>query len=190
MISIKTSTGNDRKGAPAKPLAIALLAIAACAHAHAQPAASFVAAERIGNLRIGSPESEVKGGVACPLKAGEAWRSATLKREGERGLFGPSTYHEEWENVPCGLKVGMAGKAGRALAAESIAVFAPSTLATSRGIRIGSTEAEVEKAYAAEWNRAVDERGKAFLAGTTERGLIFYFENGRVVRMLLRAPAN
>jgi hypothetical protein len=173
-----------------KTLFAIIIAVACVGSAHSQERSDFVARERIGSLRIGSTEAEVKKGVDCPLKTGEAWKSAKLRPEGDRRLFGPATYHEEWENVPCGIKVGMAGRAGREFTVKSIAVFAPSTLGTARGIRIGSTEEEVMKIYAAEWNKAVDERGKAFLAGSVDRGLIFYFENGRVIRILLRAKVD
>jgi hypothetical protein len=170
--------------------AIAIVMTASAGSSRAQGNPDFVAKERIGDLRIGSSEAEVKAGAGCPVKIGEAWRSATLRPAGDRRLFGPSTYHEDWENVPCGIKVSMAGRAGREFAVESIAVFAPSTLGTARGIRIGSTEQEVMQAYKAEWNRQVDEAGKAFVAGSVDRGLIFYFDNGRVIRILLRAKAD
>lgn len=171
-----------------KLLIVAILTAGATGFVQAQSKTDFIAKEGIGNLRIGSPESDVKKNVECPLKTGEMWRSATLLPEGKRGLFGPSTYHQELENIPCGIKVGLAAKPGSAFTVESIAVFAPNTMATSRGIRVGSTEQEVEKAYAAEWNRDVDERGKAFVAGAIDKGIIFYFENGRVFRILLRSP--
>src|SRR5580765_5366354 len=102
--------------------AIVLASVCACS-AHSQERSDFVAKERIGSLRIGSTESEVRKGVDCSLKTGEAWKSATLRPAGNR-LYGPATHHEEWENVPCGIKVGLAGRAGREFSVESIAVFA------------------------------------------------------------------
>ena len=167
-------------------VAIFLATVCACS-SHAQDGLDLVAKERIGDLRIGGSEADVKKNVDCPLKSGEAWKSATLRPAGDRRLFGPARYHEDWENVSCGIKVGMMGKAGSSMSIESIAVFAPSTLSTAKGIRIGSTEQDVMKAYAADWNKQVNEAGKAFVAGSVDRGLIFYFENGRVIRILLRA---
>jgi hypothetical protein len=84
----------------------------------------------------------------------------------------------------------MVGKKGGPLSIESIGIFAPSTLGTHRGIRIGSTEQEVKNAYASEWNQQASEPQRTFVAGSVERGLIVYFANGRAIKILLQAKAD
>ena len=52
--------------------------------------------ERIGNLRIGASEAEVKKGIKCPLKRGpeELWEA-------------DAAYHQEWQYADCGIRLGM-----------------------------------------------------------------------------------
>jgi hypothetical protein len=173
-----------------KTLSTILVAIVCNVPALAANNADLVANERIGDLHIGGSEKELRKSVVCPLEGGAGWTSATLLPAGDPRLFGPVKHHRELDNVACGIKVGMVGSDDSRMSIDEIAVFAPSNLGTKKGIRIGSTEQDVMKAYASDWNRQADETGKAFVAGTVERGLIFYFENGRVIKILLRSGSH
>jgi hypothetical protein len=136
--------------------------------------------EKIGRLRLGLTEKELRKHIACkPRKGREVFEGAT----GE--------YVQDWKYPECGivLKMGSERKGGPKVV-ESIRVTAPSTLATSRGIRIGSTEREVVHAY----GRFRDpqepaNKGSRFVAGSVYDGLIFDLRAGRVVRMFLGAAA-
>ena len=135
--------------------------------------------ERIGNLRIGISEAEVKKGIHCTLKRGpeELW-----------GADG--AYHQEWEYTGCGIRLGMVSEEkGGPKSVKSITVVGPSTLSTKRGIRIGSTEQEVMKAYKPFWNREDSKHFGNFVAGSIYGGLIFYFQNGQVSKIFLGAAA-
>ncbi len=78
-------------------------------------------------------------------------------------------------------------KRGRKLI-ESISVSAPSTLRTKRGIMIGSTAAQVMKAYKRQLNKESSDAG-SFAAGSIYGGLIFKFERSKVALILLGAAA-
>ncbi|MHC1711890.1 MAG: hypothetical protein AB9872_07060 [Solidesulfovibrio sp.] len=139
-----------------------------------------VAAERIGALRLGLPADAAKALVPCPPEAGkEIYEGAT----GE--------YVQDVKMPACGLKFKMGGpRKGAAKKIASITASAPSELATVRGIRIGSTEAEVLAAYGAYRDKeGATKPGKVFVAGSIFDGLIFEFKNGRVTQIFLGAAA-
>lgn len=72
---------------------------------------------------------------------------------------------------------------------ESITLTSPCTLATKQGIRIGSTEQEVRKAYRKDWNREDSASSENFVAGSIYGGIIFQFQDGKVTRIFLGAAA-
>lgn len=135
--------------------------------------------ERIGGLRLDQPEKELAAVIACkPKKSGELLEEAT-------GL-----YVQTWKYSDCGIVLKMgAERKGRAKVVENVTVTAPADLATSRGIRIGSTEAEVAGAYGAFEDQESSEKGKTFVAGSVYDGMIFHFKNGKVTKIFLGASA-
>jgi hypothetical protein len=135
-------------------------------------------AERIGDFRIGLSETEFKNITQCPLKRGSEL------------LWGADgAYHQEWEYVGCGITLGMVSvEEGATKLIESIAVTAPSSLTTKRGIGIGSAEQEVMSAYKPYWNREESGPG-SFVAGSIYGGLMFDLEGGLVTRIFLGAAA-
>ena len=149
-----------------------------CGMSFAAKGADLVADERIGNLRIGLTEADLKKAIEC-----------TLKR-GPENLWGADgMYHQAWQCPACGLDFGMVSeKRGGLKVVESITLMAPCALATKRGIRIGSTEQDVRKAYKKEWNRE-DSSKDSFVAGSVYGGIIFQFNNGKVDRIFLGAAA-
>ena len=89
-----------------------------------------------------------------------------------------------------GISLGMVAKnKGGPLSIWSITITSPSKLQTQRGIRIGSTEAEVVKAYG-RFRSAEDSRpGEFFVAGSIFGGVMFDFQQGRVKRIFIGAAA-
>jgi hypothetical protein len=141
---------------------------------------SLLKQERIGNLRIGLPEEAVYRIVTskCAMKAG-------LEK-----LWGADgAYHQEWDYPNCGITLSMvSNQKGGSKSIESITLVGPSRLSTKRGVRIGSTEKVVKKAYKAEWNRETN-NSESFVAGSIYGGLIFQFQNGKVSKIFLGAAA-
>jgi hypothetical protein len=80
-------------------------------------------------------------------------------------------------------------KRGGKKAIESITLTAPCTLATKRGIRIGSPEKEARKAYKKDWNREDNALSGSFVAGSIYGGIVFQLQNGKVSRIFLGASA-
>ncbi|MBS1187396.1 MAG: hypothetical protein H6R04_1414 [Burkholderiaceae bacterium] len=135
--------------------------------------------ERIGTLHIDMPAAKVRQAVDCAFKRGpEKWWGAD------------GAYHQEWVSKPCGLTLGMvAAKKGGRQTVESIALAAPAKLATQQGIRIGSSEPEVERAYGRYRDADNSVKGQNFVAGSVFGGLMFSFKQGRVSQIFLGAAA-
>lgn len=150
-----------------------------CGFSFAADEFALLREEQMGNLRIDTPETEVKKNVHCALKRGP-------------NKFGPGDglYHQNWEYRSCGITLDMVSEEkGTLKSIGSITIVSPSTLTTKKGIRIGSTEQEVIKAYKSYWNREDSEIWKKFVAGSIYGGLIFSFRNGKVSSMFLGAAA-
>lgn len=150
-----------------------------CGACFAAKAPDLLDSERIGSMRIGLSESDVKKSAGCALQ------------RGPEQLWGADgAYHQTWRCDACGLRLGMVSEnRGAAKRIESITLVAPGTLATSRGIRIGSTEQAVKKAYRAEWNREESKQSGSFVAGSIYGGLLFEFQDGKVIQIFLGAAA-
>jgi hypothetical protein len=135
--------------------------------------------EPIGKLRLGLSESEVRKAIPCGGK------------RGPEQLWGADgAYHQKWVYADCGITLSMVSeKKGAPKAIESITVVSPSDLSTQGGIRIGSTEQEVMKAYASHWNKEDSSPSKTFVAGSVYGGLMFDFDAGKVSRIFLGAAA-
>jgi len=139
----------------------------------------LLAGERIGSLRIGLHESDLKKAIDCDLKRGP---ETLWGADGE--------YHQTWQCPACGLKLGMVSeKRGGMKSVESITLTAPCTMATKRGIRIGSTEQAVRKAYKKDWNKEDSTQSGSFVAGSIYGGILFQFKDGKVSRIFLGAAA-
>jgi hypothetical protein len=170
-------------------IALALAAaLAPTAFAHAaetdpddldQRGQALMAQERIGGLRLGLPEQAVLQLVSCPFK-----------RSKETLWDALGDYHQDWNAPACGIKLDMASeKKGQPKKVSMIYVTAPSTWATSRGVKIGSSEAEVRKAYKGLISKESSQAGKSVVAGTVYGGLVFDITQGRVSQMFVGAAA-
>jgi hypothetical protein len=135
--------------------------------------------ERLGELRLGLTEKEVKAKIPCKLKKGqEEYWAAT------------GDFVQKWEYPDCGITLDLSseGKGGQKTV-SAILVKSPSLLQTKRGIGIGSTEQEVAAAYGDCQDKEMSESGRSFVAGSVYGGLIFSFEHGRVSSIFLGAGA-
>lgn len=136
--------------------------------------------ERIGGLHLGMTEKAARGGIACqPQKDREILEEAT----GE--------YVQTWRCPEYGIELKMGSiRKGGSKVVRSISIVSPSQLKTSRGIHIGSTEAEVIDAYGQFRDPEYDTQNKdVFIAGSIYDGLIVDFKEGRVCRIFLGAAA-
>lgn len=97
---------------------------------------------------------------------------------------------QEWRFDAQGLRLNMASEAkGGAKKVSSITATRPSKLATARGIQIGSSEAEVRKAYQNVEDKEQSIVGETFVAGSIYGGVIFTFKEGKVVSIFIGAAA-
>lgn len=134
--------------------------------------------EQIGKLHLGLSAQAVK--QIIPGKP-------VLGPEELMGADG--AYHQEWKYAEAGITLGMvAKKKGGLKTIDSITLTSPSKLQTQRGIRIGSSEAEVAKAYGP-FRNAEDSTPESFVAGSIFGGVMFNFEQGKVSRIFIGAAA-
>jgi hypothetical protein len=134
--------------------------------------------ERIGSLRIGLPEGNLKQAINCKVT-----------REPEQFWGADAAYHQTWKYADCGITLDMISeKTGAPKFISSIALTKPSRLRTMRGIRIGSSAKAVMKAYRSDWN-IENSTSDVFVAGSIYGGLIFNFQNGKVSKIFLGAAA-
>jgi len=160
---------------------LAALAFAAGAAAQKSDEEMFklMKSEKIGELKLDMTETQLK--QALP---GQPARGA------ERLWGADGQYHQKWTYAKQGLKFSMVSeKKGAAKTVESIECAARCTLKSARGIGVGSTLADVQKAYAAEFNKEESKLPGSFVAGTIYGGLIFNLKGGKVTVMYLGAAA-
>ena len=134
--------------------------------------------EVVGGLRLGATAASVVKALGPPAQKGKI---------DQRGSDGD--YVQTWKFPARGLELTMrAAKRAGAQTIDAIVVNAPSTLKTSRGIGIGSTLAELQRAYGADRNPE-DSTADSFVAGSTFGGVIFQLEAGRVRSIFVGAAA-
>jgi hypothetical protein len=135
--------------------------------------------EQIGQLHLGIPEKAVK-----QIIPGQPTRGP----EEKWGADGH--YHQEWQYPAGGISLGMVSeKKGGLKSIESITITSPSTLQTQRGIGIGSTEAEVVKAYGSFQDAEDSKPGEILVAGSIFGGVMFHFRQGKVDQIFIGAAA-
>ena len=162
---------------------LALLIIATSFTLAADSGDDLLARENLGGLKIGLSEralapflgkAEVKKGKVVLVGAtGEYLQKWTCE---EKGL---SVYMSSGETKKGAKKV------------SSFTASATCTLATVKGIKIGSKKADVVKAY----GKVEDKENtgvvgpNAFVAGSVYGGIIFTFKNGKVSEIFFGAAA-
>ena len=134
--------------------------------------------ERIGGLGIGTPAAAVVKALGQPSK-----KSKVVHQEAD------GAFVQTWTFTTQGVEVGMsAAKRGGAQTVDSITVKGASPLKTVKGIGVGSTLAQVARAYGAEKN-AEESNAEAFVVGSTYGGVIFKLAGGKVSEIFLGAAA-
>lgn len=162
--------------APAEPQA------AEVADAAPEPEGAFSwEREKIGPLQRGQTTEQVEKLLGKPAEAGdEEFSPAT----GEYSVF--------WRYEDKGVSATFTSEEeGGVKTLSSISLFPPSTLKTSRGIGIGSTRAEAEKAYAnTNAEGEADESDESqVIVGSVYGGLSFTIEDGAVKYVFSGASA-
>jgi hypothetical protein len=140
----------------------------------------FAKSEKVGALRVHMTDAEVKAVLPAPPA-----RSA--ERYVARGGF----YRATWTYAATGLTLAMsAERKGGTQLVEAITCSGRCALKTARGIGIGSSLAEVQQAYAAEFNKAESKLPGSLVAGPKKgAGLAFTLTAGKVTAFVLSADA-
>lgn len=139
----------------------------------------FLTGESLGKLSLGQKSGDVVRLLGKPESTG---KDVMWEAIGE--------WVQEWNYPKQGLQLNMSSaKKGGAKTVYSISASAGCTLSTARGMRIGSTEAEVRKAYGAVEDKESSVRGESFVAGSIYGGVIFNFKKGKVATIFIGAGA-
>jgi hypothetical protein len=137
------------------------------------------AQEQVGKLHLGLTAKDVKRIIPGQPQRGKA------EKWGADGA-----YHQEWQYPKEGVTLSMVSeKQGGPQSLERITLTSPSTLRTQRGIGIGSTEAEVNKAYGRFRNAEDSAQFNYFIAGSIFGGVMFKFDQGKVSWIFIGANA-
>jgi hypothetical protein len=154
---------------------VLLLGFTIASQVSAEDAVKQMEKETLGKLRINMPEKTLIELMGKPQSKGkqEMWEAI-----GERV--------QSWNYPAQGLQFNMSGSPKTIL---SMTAQAPCKLATSRGIGIGSSEADVLKAYRSFEDKENSQRGKIFVAGSIYGGVTFHFDHGKVRQIFFGAAA-
>lgn len=135
--------------------------------------------DSLGSLKLGQSAAVVTKALGKPASKG---------KEVEWEAIGE--WVQEWHFPKQGLTLAMnSEKKGGAKTVLNITAEAPCELATSRGIKIGSTETALAKAYGDVQNKEESELGQLFVAGSVYGGVMFHLEDGKVVQIFIGAAA-
>jgi type IV pilus biogenesis protein CpaD/CtpE len=157
---------------------LGIFAIAACCDALGADD-KWLENEALGKIKLEQKAADVTALIGKPDSRGE---------DAEWDAIG--AWVQEWRFQAHGLVLNMASesKAG-AKTVLTITATAPSKLATARGIHIGSTIAEVSKAYGKVQDKEQSDPAKTFVAGSIYGGVIFTFDDGKVEQIFIGAAA-
>ena len=156
--------------------AFLVLPIAANAEPDSKRAAQIEAmwkAESLGGLRCGSAEEAVVKLLGKPEQRGKV-----MLQEAD------GNYVQQWDYPAKGIELTMSSGAKKSGTKTIFAIIASSgcTLATQKGIKIGSAENAVRKAYGAFEDR--ERKGAGELVVSVNNGeMWFSFKDGKVDRM-------
>lgn len=135
--------------------------------------------ESLGKLKLGQTASQTTALVGKPESKG---KDTLWEATGE--------WVQEWRFKSAGLKLNMASESkGGAKTLASITATASCKLVTARGIQIGSSIADVTKAYGKFHDKEQSIAGKTFVAGSVYGGVIFTFKDGKVSEIFIGAAA-
>jgi hypothetical protein len=135
--------------------------------------------ESLGKLKIGQKAAEVVEILGKPEAKG---KDAMWEAIGE--------WVQEWKYPAQGVSLQMsAPKQNGTRSVLSLTARGACQFATARGIKIGSSEAEVRKAYGSVQDKEQSAAGKTFVAGSIYGGVIFQFKGGKVSEIFIGAAA-
>ena len=142
---------------------------------------SLLMHEALGDLRLGMEASEVLELLGTPKSKGE------IEEEEATGDF-----VQEWQYPDVGLTLYMsAASRGAPQSLGSLRASSPCNLKTKRSVGLGSTWAEVDKAYGDVHDlEGLDPDDKlSYTAGSVYGGVFFFFEAGKVESIFMGAGA-
>ncbi len=162
------------------PLRFSVLLLAAlCLGIGSLRAEQMFEGDSLGSLKLGQSAEAVTKALGKPQSKG---RDVEWEAIGE--------FVQEWRFPKQGLTLAMnSAKKGGAKTVLSITAEAPCELVTSRGIRIGSAEAAVAKAYRDVQNKEEGTAGELFVAGSIYGGVMFHIKDGKVAQIFVGASA-
>jgi len=135
--------------------------------------------EGLGALKVGIQQTAALKILGSPSKSGK------LEEWDADGMF-----HQQLEFKSAGVILNLASKSkGSAQTVASITAVAPCRLATAAGIRLGSTEPEVIKAYRRHYNKEDSTPGSLVVAGSIYGGVTFEIKAGKVSQIFIGASA-
>ncbi len=133
--------------------------------------------ETIGDLSLGIDDSAILKLLGEPDKksAAQIWGADGME-------------HQRWIYQSKGIELGMVRK-GSQQVVDRISLKSPCDYKTQRGIKIGSTVAEVQLAYNAEINPQDSRQESSIVAGTIYGGIIFGIKDGVATSIFIGAAA-
>ncbi|HMG06560.1 MAG TPA: hypothetical protein VK581_13955 [Chthoniobacterales bacterium] len=141
-------------------------------------AAQLMAGESLGGIKIGMAEKKLTDLLGQPKKKGQLKLTEAT-----------SEYDQTWFYPDKGLEITLSARSKTG--AKTVTSFTASTgcgLTTTKGIKIGSAEADVRKAYGS-FEDKEDASKNSFVAGSIYGGIIFTFKDKKVTRIFFGAAA-
>jgi len=139
----------------------------AAANAANDPDYSFYETEAIGPLHAGMTAKELTAALGAPRA-----KEPATKEEATGGWFTTWTWRGASALLVANSKTGP-------WRARDVSVTAPSSYATKRGIRVGSTRVDVERLYPPPPGDSQQDPD-TYLVGSVYGGMLFSFANDRV----------
>ncbi len=137
--------------------------------------------------KLSEPDRETIGGFALGASSDEVVKAlGQAKSKSKEETMGATGETISTWNFN-GLEITMA-KQDKGYVVNAIGLVPPSTAATSRGIHLGSTRAEVEASYQVGKDQSGADATR-FLVGSPFGGELFTFKAGKVIEIFLGAMA-
>lgn len=145
-----------------------------------EPAPGLMRSDGLGELRINMPVKEVIQLLGEPENRGEhlLWEADAL-------------HHQEWRYPQQGVFLDLVSDSGGSKQRiASIRAGLNSTLETTKGIKVSDTFAAVNKAYAEQLDTDNSDPPFTLLAGSLDDGILFSFEEGKVIQIFIGPAAD
>jgi hypothetical protein len=140
---------------------------------------ALMQSDSLGDLRIDMPERKVIELLGEPEEKGEQLLSEA-----------DALYHQEWRYPRQGVFLDLVSTStDDKQRIASIRAGLHSILETTKGIKVGDSFAAVNKAYRDQLDADNSDPPFTLLAGSLYAGLLFSFEEGKVIQIFLGAVA-